>query len=102
MHVGVPLRVVRFVESLVATRSRSFVIARGMSRALTLESGLVQGCPLAALLAIQSQQPLVFTLDAVCQGTHIGASEMRGHESTPGVRTTHDGYVDDMTCTANL
>ena len=38
VHVGVPLRVVRFVESLVGTRS-----SHGMSRAFTPESGLGQG-----------------------------------------------------------
>ena len=32
-HVGVPLRLVRVVESLVATRSCSFVTAHGVSRA---------------------------------------------------------------------
>ena len=101
VHVGVPLRVVRFVETLVATRRCNFVTAHGVSRAFTPQSGLGQGCPLAALLAILSQQPLAFTLDAVCQGIHIGASEMRGQESIPGVRTTHVGYVDDMTCTPN-
>ena len=101
VHVGVPLRVVRFVETLVATRRCSFVTAHGMSRAFTPQSGLGQGCLLAALLAILSQQPLAFTLDAVCQGIHIGVSEMRGQEGIPGVRTTHMGYVDDMTCTPN-
>ena len=101
VHVGVPLRVVRFVETLVATRRCSFVTPHGTSRVFTPESGLGQGCPLAAPLAILSQQPLAFTLDAVCQGIHIGASELRGKESIPGVCTTHVGYVDDMTCTPN-
>ena len=100
-HVGVPLRFVRFLESLVATRSCRFVTAHVVSRAFTPGSGLGHGRPLAALLAILSQQPLAFTLDAVCLGIHIRASEMRGPESIPGVRTTHVGYVDDMTCTPN-
>ena len=93
------MRVDRFVESFVATRSCSFVTAHGVSRAFTPQSGLGQGCPLAALLAILSQQPLAFTLDVVCQGSRIGDSEMRDQESIPGVRTTHVGHVDDMTCT---
>ena len=101
VHVGVPLRVVRFVETLVATRRCSFVTAHGTSRVFTPESGPGQGCPLAALLSILSQQPLAFTLDAVCQGIHIGPSQMRGQENIPGVRTTQIGYVDDMTRTPN-
>ena len=86
VRVGVPLRVVRSVESLGATRSCSVVTVHGVSRAFTPQSGLGQGCPLAALQAIPSRQPLAFTLEVVCQGIHIwslGDARPRGYSWSP-------------------
>ena len=83
---GSPCELCGSVESLVATRSCSVVTAHGVSRAFTPQSGLGQGCPLAALLAIPSRQPLAFTLEVVCQGIHIwslGDARPRGYSCSP-------------------
>ena len=74
VHVGVPLRVVRFVETLVATRRCNFVTAPVCLVHLHLNQAWAKGAHLRHCWQFYPSNLWPSTLDAVCQGIHIGAS----------------------------